>query len=179
MYAESPSTVRGLWTQRVRWGRGLLQTTGMHPRLIGNPRHGSFGPYLVFNTFTQLVVPVLQVVVLVVLAVLAATGDWRRVPTTFWGIVLFFGLPLAVLLLALAVVVDGAWSDFRFAWTLWLWPFYSVLMSCAMLWAMWLELTKAENRWNKLDRTGVVSVAFEERGRARAGPGSAPRASSR
>ena len=162
VYAESPSTPRGLWTQRVRWARGQLQTTAMHPKLIGNPRYGSFGPYLAFNFFTQLIVPVLQIVVLVVLVVLAATGEFSRMPTTFWVLVLFFGLPLALLLLLLAVAVNGAWGDLRFAWTLPLWPLYSVMLSCAMLWAMWLELTKAENRWNKLERTGVVSVAVDE-----------------
>jgi poly-beta-1,6-N-acetyl-D-glucosamine synthase len=35
-------------------------------------------------------------------------------------------------------------------------------MSGVMLHALWLELRKAENRWNKLDRTGVVSVAVDE-----------------
>ena len=162
VYAESPSTPRGLWKQRVRWGRGLIQTTAMHPGLIGNPKYGTFGPYLVFNSFTQLVVPVLQIVALVVLTVLAALGDLTRVPSTFWLVVLFFGLPLAVVLLLVSVAVDGAWGDLRFAWTLPLWPLYSVMMSCAMLWAMWLELRKAENRWNKLDRTGVVSITVEE-----------------
>ena len=39
VYAESPSTFRGLWKQRVRWARGLLQTIVVHPRLIGNPSH--------------------------------------------------------------------------------------------------------------------------------------------
>jgi cellulose synthase/poly-beta-1,6-N-acetylglucosamine synthase-like glycosyltransferase len=179
VYAESPSTVSGLWKQRVRWARGLLQTTGMHLKLIGNPRYGTFGPYLAFNTFTQLVIPVLQILALIALAVLAAIGDWSRVPTTFWVIVLFFGLPLAVILLLLAVAVDGAWGDLRFAWTLPLWPGYSVLMSCAMLWGMWLELSKAENRWNKLERTGVVSVAVDEGPGSRAGPGSIPRTSTR
>jgi cellulose synthase/poly-beta-1,6-N-acetylglucosamine synthase-like glycosyltransferase len=162
VYAESPSTVRGLWKQRVRWARGLLQTTATHLGLIGNPRYGTFGPYLAFNFFTQLLVPVLQIVALIVLAVLAATGDLTRVPATFWAWVLFFGLPLAVALLALSVAVDDAWADLRFAWTLPLWPFYSILMSCAMVWAMWLEFRRAENRWNKLDRTGVVSVVGDE-----------------
>lgn len=162
VFAESPSTPGGLWKQRVRWARGLLQTTGRQPRLTGNPRYGAFGIYLVFNFFTQVIVPMLQILALVLLAVLVATGDLSRVPGTFWALLLFFGLPFAVALLLLALAVDGSWRDLRFAWTLPLWPFYSILMSCAMVWALWLELRKAENRWNKLDRTGVVSVAVDE-----------------
>ncbi|MDQ7992538.1 MAG: glycosyltransferase family 2 protein, partial [Propionicimonas sp.] len=36
VYAESPSTVAGLFKQRVRWARGLLQSVGMHRDLVGN-----------------------------------------------------------------------------------------------------------------------------------------------
>jgi cellulose synthase/poly-beta-1,6-N-acetylglucosamine synthase-like glycosyltransferase len=162
VYAESPSTLGGLWKQRVRWSRGLLQTIAVHPRLIGNPGYGLFGPYLAVNAFTQVAVPVLQVVGVVVLAVLAAAGDLSGVPLTFWTWVLFLGVPLSLALLLMALALDGAWGDLRFAWTLPLWPLYSAAMSGVMLHALWLELTKAENRWNKLDRTGVVSIAVEE-----------------
>jgi hypothetical protein len=31
-------------------------------------------------------------------------------------------------------------------------------MSAVMLRALWLELSGAENRWNKVDRTGTISV---------------------
>jgi poly-beta-1,6-N-acetyl-D-glucosamine synthase len=162
VYAESPSTLRALWKQRVRWARGLLQTMVMHPRLIGNPRYGAFGPYLAFNAFTQVAVPVLQVVGVIVLTVIGASGDLGAVPVTFWAWVVFLGLPLSLALLLVALALDDAWGDLRFAWTLPLWPFYSAAMSGVMLHALWLELSKAENRWNKLDRTGVVSIALDE-----------------
>lgn len=162
VYAESPSTFRALWKQRVRWARGLLQTIVAHPRLIGNPRYGAFGAYNGFSFLTQVVVPVLQVVGVVVLTVLAETGRTGVVPEAFWAVVLFLGIPLSVGLLLLALAMDHAWRDLRFAWTLPLWPFYSIVMSCTMLWALWLELRKAENRWNKLERTGVVSVGVDE-----------------
>jgi biofilm PGA synthesis N-glycosyltransferase PgaC len=170
VYAESPSTVRGLWKQRVRWSRGLLQCIVMHPRLIGNPRYGAFGLYLAFNAFTQVAVPVLQIVGVVVLTVVAAAGDVGAVPVTFWAWVVFLGLPLSLALLLLAVALDDAWGDLRFAWTLPLWPFYSIGMSAVMLHALWLELRKAENRWNKLDRTGVVSVVAGEDAGSEASP---------
>jgi biofilm PGA synthesis N-glycosyltransferase PgaC len=170
VYAESPATFGGLCKQRVRWSRGLLQTIAVHPRLIGNPRYGLFGLYLAVNAFTQVVVPVLQVVGVVVLAVLAAAGDVSGVPLTFWAWVLFLGVPLSLVLLLLALALDGAWGDLRFAWTLPLWPLYSAAMSGVMLHALWLELRKADNRWNKLDRTGVVSIAVDEDAASDASP---------
>ena len=41
--AESPSTVRDLWKQRVRWARGLLQTVRLQPRHHREPAYGVFG----------------------------------------------------------------------------------------------------------------------------------------
>ena len=112
----------------------------------------------------------LQVVGVIVLAVLVASGDLSGVPVTFWAWVVFLGLPLSLALLLLALALDDAWRDFRFAWTLPLWPFYSAAMSGVMLHALWLELTRAENRWNKLDRTGVVSIAVDEEAGSDASP---------
>ncbi|GAB4085451.1 glycosyltransferase family 2 protein [Myceligenerans cantabricum] len=158
VHAESPSTLRGLWKQRVRWARGLLQAVRIHRSMIGNPRYGVFGPYLAFNVVTQVLVPVVQVAAFVILLALGLLGETSAVPDTFWAVLLFIGLPLSLALLLLAVLLDRSPGDLRYAWTLPLWPFFSALMSLVMLRATWLELRGAENRWNKLDRTGTVSV---------------------
>ncbi|MCP2265401.1 glycosyltransferase [Promicromonospora thailandica] len=158
VHAESPSTLRGLWKQRVRWARGLLQTVGHHRDMVGNPRYGIFGPYLALTVATQVLLPVVQVAAFVVLAVLAALGDTATLPGTLWEVVLFTGLALSVVLLLVAVLLDRSPGDLRHVWTLPLWPFYSAMMSLVMLRAIWLELRRADNRWNKLDRTGTISV---------------------
>lgn len=158
VHAEAPSTLRGLWRQRVRWSRGLLQAVRLHGDMIGNPRYGIFGPYLAFNLLSQVLVPVIQVAALATLIALAVRGDQSAVPATFWSVLLFTGLPVSLALLALAVLLDRAPRDLLHVWTLPLWPLYSVLMSLVMLRAIWLELRGAENRWNKLDRTGTISI---------------------
>jgi len=159
VYAESPSTVRALWRQRVRWARGLLQVTGMHRSMVGNPRYGPFGLYLVYNTAAQVVAPFVQVLAMVVLAVLVAVdGPAGWVPASWWAWILLLGLPLSLGLLLLAVGLDRAPGDLRQLWTLPLWPLYSTMMTFVVLDAARLELGNAENRWNKLDRTGTVSV---------------------
>jgi cellulose synthase/poly-beta-1,6-N-acetylglucosamine synthase-like glycosyltransferase len=164
--AESPSTVSGLWRQRVRWARGLLQAMRLHGDMIGNLRHGPFGVYLVFNTLSQVVAPAAQVVGVAALMTLEAVGVrdalpvgvHGALPVGFWAWLAFVGLPLSLAYLALAVILDRALGDLRYAWTLPLWPVYSAFMSLVMLWAAVLELRGAENRWNKLERTGTVSV---------------------
>ena len=158
VYAESPSTVRGLWRQRVRWARGLLQVTALHRSMIGNPRYGAFGPYLVYNTAAQVVAPFVQVLAMVVLATLLVVDGGAWVPTSWWGWILFVGLPLSLVLLLLAVLLDRAPGDLRQLWTVPLWPVYATMMTFVVLDAARLELGNAENRWNKLDRSGTVSV---------------------
>lgn len=163
VYAESPSTFRGLWKQRVRWSRGLLQSIKLHRDMVGNPRFGFFGVYLGINYLTQVLVPVLQVVSIVLLAALAVMSGGGVLPATLWQWVLFAGLPISVALLLLALALNRSWRDVRFIWTLPLWPVYSTVMSLVMLRAIVLELRGAENRWNKLERTGVVSVGGDHR----------------
>ncbi|WP_454856061.1 glycosyltransferase [Promicromonospora soli] len=168
VYTESPSTLPQLFRQRVRWARGLLQTIRLHYDMIGSPRYGPFGPYLAFNAFAQVLGPVIQVAALVVFAALALLGDPGDlgdpgvVPVTFWQVLLFLSLPLTVVLLVLALILDRSPGDLRHAWTLPLWPFFSTVMSLVMLRAIWLELSGAESRWNKMDRSGTVSIKTGE-----------------
>lgn len=159
LYAESPSTPRALWRQRVRWARGLLQVTRLHWRMIANLRFGAFGAYLLFNTVTQIVVPFLQVLGVLVIAAPALTGEIATPPTELWDLLILVGLPGSVALLILAVALDRTPRDLEYGWTLLAWPLYSSVMTLVMIRAVWLELKGAENRWNKLERTGTVSVA--------------------
>ncbi len=158
VHAESPSTVRGLWRQRVRWARGLLQSTSLHRSMIGNPRYGAFGIYLLYNTLAQVVAPFLQVVGGVALAVLFVARGPTVLPASVWGWLVAVGLPLSLALLLVSVLLDRSPADLRQLWTVVLWPPYSMLMTFVTVEAARLELENAENRWNKLDRTGTVST---------------------
>lgn len=158
LYAESPSTPRALWRQRVRWARGLLQVTRLHRRMVGNPRYGMFGVFLAYNSLTQIVVPFLQVLAVLVVAGLALAGRVPAAPAGLWEVAILVGLPLSILLLVIAVLLDRSPGDLRHAWTLPIWPLYSSFMTLVMLKAVWQEVSRAENRWNKLERTGTVSI---------------------
>jgi len=168
VFAESPSTLRGLWRQRVRWGRGLLQAISLHRDMLGRPRYGLFGPYLVYNTATQVAGPFLWVLGLVALVAVVVVDGTAWLPADWLGWLLAIGLPASLALLLVAVLLDRAARDLRLLWTVPLWPLYSTLMTFVMLDAVRLELQNAENRWNKLERTGTVAV----RGPGDHGPGS-------
>ncbi len=157
VYAESPSTVRALWRQRVRGARGLLQTMGVHKGMIGNLRRGRFGAYLLFNTITMVVLPVLQILVLMDLAFLVALG---RSPfgADAWAVLGCVGLLVTLLLTVFALAMNRAWKDLRHLWVLPLIPLYSVFTSLTMVAALVQELRGKDARWNNQTRTGVVSA---------------------
>jgi cellulose synthase/poly-beta-1,6-N-acetylglucosamine synthase-like glycosyltransferase len=157
VYAESPSTLAGLWRQRVRWARGLLQTMRLHRRAIGNPRHGAFGIYLGFNSVNAVLVPVLQLLLLVGLPLLFVTGN-APFDLNLVAVLLWLGLATSLVIVLIAVSLNHALRDLRFLWTIALWPAYSVMMACVMVAALWKERSGAPAEWNKLERTGVVSI---------------------
>lgn len=160
VYAESPSTVKGLWKQRVRWARGLLQTTHRHRGMIGNPRYGVVGGYLLLNLVSMVIMPIFQLLVLCCLPVLMLNGR-DPVGHSWWQVLLWTGVLSSLILAVLAIALNGEWHDLVYLWTLPLWPLYATLMTFTMMRAMWAELRGQEMRWNKLERTGVLSRQVE------------------
>lgn len=158
VYAESPSTVRGLWRQRVRWSRGLLQSLRIHFGMVGNLRYGSFGAFMVFNTITMVIIPILQLLVLAVLPYLYLVGH-GPVPGEVLAILGWLGLFVSLALIVISLGLNRSWHDLRYVWTLPLWPLYSVFVGLALASAVGKELRGSPARWNKLQRTGVVSVS--------------------
>ena len=158
VYAESPSTMGGLWRQRVRWSRGLLQTLRMHARMLGTWDHGPFGLFLIFNAVTMVLIPVLQLFILGILPFLYLAGK-GPIPGEVLAILGWLGLFVSLLLIVFSIGLNKSWRDLRFVWTVFLWPFYSVFVGLALASAIVKELRGSPARWNKLQRTGVVSVS--------------------
>lgn len=156
VYAESPSTLPGLWKQRVRWARGLLQTAWLHRDMFFRRRYGLIGFFLPFNVANMAFLPVVQIVLLALLPVLTLTGNLPVRPDLL-VIITWLGLGTAALTMLVALILDRAWHDLRLLYVLPLWLPYSVLMSLVACRALLLELQRREARWNKLERTGVVS----------------------
>ncbi|MEV7661373.1 glycosyltransferase family 2 protein [Paenarthrobacter sp. NPDC089316] len=163
VYAESPSTLGGLWRQRVRWARGLLQTLVRHLGMLGRRRYGWFGMFLVFNSITMVVIPVLQLAVLVVLPFLYLAGH-GPIPAEALAILGWLGLTISLALTVFSVGLNRSWRDLRYLWTLPLWPFYSVFVGLALAGAVVKEIRGSPARWNKLERTGVISVGTADPG---------------
>jgi biofilm PGA synthesis N-glycosyltransferase PgaC len=156
VYAETPSTLAGLWTQRVRWARGLLQSARIHRDLFLNPRYGVFGFYLTLNIVTMGLIPLLQVASIVLLPILALHAG-SPVQISLLGLVGWFGIAFALVASVFSVILDRAWKDLRFLYVVLLWVPYSLMMDVVAVWALMQEIRGSQAHWNKLDRTGVVS----------------------
>jgi cellulose synthase/poly-beta-1,6-N-acetylglucosamine synthase-like glycosyltransferase len=154
--SEVPSTVKGLWKQRVRWARGLLQTVRIHHSLFFNLKIGPMGLYLPLNYYNQVINPIIQLLLLIIFIILIATGH-TPISLTFLNLLLYFGLGMALFASAFAITLDHAWKDLRFLYVVPLWAPYSIMMDLVMVWAIILELRGKPAAWNKIDRTGVVS----------------------
>ena len=97
-WTEAPSTLKILYRQRIRWGRGLFQTFIRHRDVIFNPKYHRLGmitlPYLLIFEFFA---PVIEALGLCVFIYLALTGgiNWLGALIIFLGIY-FFGIMLAM-----------------------------------------------------------------------------------
>lgn len=156
VHAESPSTLRALWRQRVRWARGLLQTMRIQRDMIGNPRYGAFGLFLVFNAINMVIMPIMLLAVFLCLPFAFLAGD-PPFSADAMSIIAWLGLIVSAAVMIIAVAMNRAWIDLRFLWTIPLWPVLTTIIAGVMVDAIWKELTGKEARWNKLTRTGVVT----------------------
>lgn len=160
VYAEVPSTPRGLWKQRVRWARGLLQTARLHKDMFFNPRYGPFGFYLPLNFIGMVIIPLLQLASTILLPILILLNR-SPIGLDALSLIGWLGLATAFLATIFSLVLDRAWSDLKYLPVVPLWIPYSLFMDAVMLRAIYLELRKAQAAWNKLERTGVVSRTKE------------------
>jgi cellulose synthase/poly-beta-1,6-N-acetylglucosamine synthase-like glycosyltransferase len=156
VYAEAPSTITGLWKQRVRWARGLLKTSYIHRDMLFNPKYGLFAFYLPINLISMIIIPLLQLISIILLPILLFRNI-NPIPLSWIGIMGWLGMFSSVFALLFSIALDRAWFDLKYFYVIPLWVLYSFMMDIVMLWAIIVELRREEAKWNKLDRTGIIS----------------------
>jgi len=73
-WSAQPTTLKGLWSQRNRWQRGLLRSLGRHMSMLFNPQFGRVGMmgmpfYVLFEIFGPLVEGIAYLTLLVALCI--------------------------------------------------------------------------------------------------------------
>lgn len=99
-WTEGPGTLKVLSRQRIRWGRGFIQTFYNHRRLIGNRKYSRLGtitlPYLLVFEFLAPVIEFLGFSTFIILAAIGAVN---------WGYALIMFLAIYSFCILLSIVV--------------------------------------------------------------------------
>lgn len=99
-WTEGPGSIKVLSRQRIRWGRGLIQTFYNHRRIIGNKNYSRLGkitlPYLLIFEFMAPVIEFLGFFTFIFLAIINAIN---------WGYALIMFLAIYSFCILLSIVV--------------------------------------------------------------------------
>ena len=154
--AECPSTPSALWRQRVRWLRSYIKILRMHGDMVGNPRYGWFGPFLVFNVFNMILIPVLQMLALLLLSLALWQG---RFSLHGYEWIAYLGLGFLVLAAVVSILLDRKPRDLLYLPYAALLVFFSHFYNAIVLYSIWAEARAREEAWNKLERRDLRTQA--------------------
>ncbi len=147
--AECPNSTSALWKQRVRWLRSYIKILWMHRDLVGNPRYGLFGPFLAFNAFNMILIPVLQMFALLLLPL----AWWQGVFSLYaleW--IAYLGLGFLMVAAMVAILLDRTPRDLLYLPYAILLVFFSHFYNAVVLYSIWSEVRAREEDWHKLKR---------------------------
>jgi biofilm PGA synthesis N-glycosyltransferase PgaC len=100
--------------------------------------------------------PILQLLI-IFLVILLVAGGFSPIQLNILNMILWLGLGGALFTVFFAIALNGAWKDLKYFYVIPLWIPYSLMMDAVNIWAIILELRGAESKWNKFERTGVIS----------------------
>lgn len=163
-WTEGPANLKVLSRQRVRWGRGLLQTFVRHRRLILNQKYRQMGlvtlPYLLVF---ELCAPIIELIGFLSLIYLAFTGgiNWHTALIIFLAIYVFC-LSLAIVVIFYDYTLGGSYKKFRsYLWILGaaiLEPFiYHPFIIFYSLRGYWNYLIQTKAVWGEMTRKGFAN----------------------
>lgn len=171
-FTEAPDTVSSLLAQRLRWTLGMLQSSWKHKWSIFEGR--SIGwitipDTLVFGYLFPLLAPIVDLFLLILLFNFLSS-DWSgEVGTSIAStpdhlLLAYLALPAIDFLLAFVAVLTDRDAKLR---SLWLFPlqrfYYRQIMYFSVYRALHRAATGKLASWNKLRRSGQVSLAQARR----------------
>lgn len=91
-WTEGPSTLRILYRQRVRWGRGLIQLIHQHWRMLFNPKYRMLGmvtmPYTFFFEFMAPIIETIGTIMFIYLIIVGGV-NWTSFLIVFTTVYIF------------------------------------------------------------------------------------------
>lgn len=120
-WTEGPGNLKVLSRQRVRWGRGLIQTFYNHRRIVGNRKYSRLGkitlPYLFIFEFLAPVIEFFGFFTFIFLAVIGAI-NWGNALIMFLAIYTFCVL-LSMVVISFDYTIGGSYKTVKsYLWIL-------------------------------------------------------------
>lgn len=161
-WTEGPSTVKMIYRQRVRWGRGLIQLMDQHKRILFNPKYKRLGLITFPNTFLfEFLAPIIEFVGFFTFLYLAITGavNWGTFFLMF-GAIYAFSLMLSGFVMFYDYILGSSFtktsSYLKLLVAAILEPmFYHPLIVVCSLIGYYKYLTKQKAVWVSMERTGM------------------------
>lgn len=151
-YSESPSSLRVLWHQRIRWLRGYLQSIRIHKGML---MHNTFGTYLAFNFMSNVILP--WVLLAAFPLFFLQINNWSLY--LVYNLVSFFGLVPAFLVVCYSLFLDHNLRKYLRYFTVFpLWIIYSLFLDLVCIVATTQEIGGAPRKWNHWKKTGVMRI---------------------
>lgn len=160
-WTEGPPNIKVLSRQRIRWGRGLIQTFAQHKRFLFNKKYRQLGlvtlPYLLIFEFFA---PMIEFVGILTLSFLAFTGavNWNTAIVIFLAIYAFC-LTLSMVVIFYDYTLGGSYKKLKaYLWILlaaMLEPFiYHPMVVFFSLKGYWNYFIKKKAVWGEMTRKG-------------------------
>lgn len=171
-WTEGPSTLKILFRQRIRWGRGLIQLFHKHHHVLFNKKYRRLGlitfPYIFIFEFLA---PVIELVGFCLLVYLMFTGgvNWHAFWVIFLAIYLF-GLMLSQVIVFYDFILGGSYTNVKQYWKLvvagMLEPFvYHPLIVISSIRGYFNYIIGTRAVWGTMTRTGTKSKKNSGKGK--------------
>ena len=145
-YTDAPKNIEDFMKQRRRWYRGMLQVLDKHRNLYLSHKHGFFGIFGVPNMWFDTLSPIFNIA-LILFALI--TGFLGGVSMSILGLTVFFGVQLAVDILAVSLDPEPKLRDFLGIPLL---IFYNVFLDGVRLMSFTEETINVFMKWEKPKR---------------------------
>lgn len=165
-WTEAPSSMRILYRQRVRWGRGLIQTLYMYRSKIFNRRYGRLGMIaLPFQTIFEFMAPIIECAGFLMLVYLALTNgvNWEMAKVITATIYVF-----SVMLASVTIYFDYRYSGIYTRKRSYFWlalaslfepVVYHPFIVIFSLKGYWNYISNRKAEWGEMTRKGFAKKA--------------------
>lgn len=161
-WTEGPSSLRMLFRQRIRWGRGLIQTMWEHRRVLFNPQYKRLGIITMSYTFLfEFLAPIIESVGLVMMVYFAFTGgiNWDTFFVTFFAIYAF-SFMLSTFVVFYDYILGSSYTHIRSYLKLLLaaifepFVYHPLIVVCSMI-GYFKFITRQKAVWKSMERKGM------------------------